>query len=188
MLLIRVYHISCSSTVTPRRLCFETCSVGVVSKFRFQGSCCFWCFCLVAINMHFISVEFSASQFLQHHPEISFKLCCKSLRTRQKLCFISVNTLQLDATTVPLSDSVKSVGILLDSTLSMKNFISQTAKSCYYQVCRFSSVWEYLSTEATMKLVTSLILSRLDYCSPLLSGLPVSSAFVAYRTVLLASY
>ena len=71
---------SCSSTVTPSRRCFETCSVGVVSKFRFKGSCCFWFSCLVAINMHFVLVGFSAIRFLQHHPEISFKLCCKSLR------------------------------------------------------------------------------------------------------------
>ena len=52
--------------------------------------------------------------------------------SRQKLSSISINTLQLVDTTVPLSDSVKSLGVLLDSTLSMQNFISQAAKSCYY--------------------------------------------------------
>ena len=30
--------------------------------------------------MYFVLVGFSAIRFLQHHPEISFKLCCKSLR------------------------------------------------------------------------------------------------------------
>ena len=105
--------------------------------------------------------------------------------TRQKLSSISVNTLQLDNTTVPLSDSVQSLGVVLDSTLSMENTISQTAKSCYYQLRRISSVRKYLSTEATVKLATSLILSRLDYCNSLLSGLPAS--FVVYGTVLLAS-
>ena len=67
--------------------------------------------------------------------------------TRQKLSFISVNTLQLDDTTVPLSDPVKSLGVLLDSTLCMDNFISQTTKSCYYQLRRISSVQKYLSIE-----------------------------------------
>ena len=52
--------------------------------------------------------------------------------TRHKLSSISVNTLQLDDITAPLSDSVKSLGVLLDSTLHMENFISQTAKSCFY--------------------------------------------------------
>ena len=95
--------------------------------------------------------------------------------TRQKLSSISVDTLQLDNTTVPLSDSVKSLRVLLNSTLSMENFISQTTKSCCYQLHRISSVWKFLSTEATVKLVTSLILSRLDYCNSLLSGRPAFS-------------
>ena len=38
-MLICVCHFSCSSTVTPSRRCFETCSIGVVSNFRFKGSC-----------------------------------------------------------------------------------------------------------------------------------------------------
>ena len=85
------------------------------------------------------------------------------IETRQKLSSLSVNTLQLDYTTV-----------VLDSTVSMENFISETAKSCYYQLRRISSVRKYLSTEDTVKLVTSLILSRLNYCNSLLSGLPAS--------------
>ena len=58
----------------------------------------------------------------------------------QKVSSISVNTLQLDDTTVPLSDTVKSLGILLNSTLFVENFIGQPAKSCYYQLRRISSV------------------------------------------------
>ena len=81
----------------------------------------------------------------------------------------------LEDTTVPLIDSVKSLGVLLYSTLTMENLISQTSKSCCYQLRRISSVRKYRFTEATEKLVASLILSRLDYCSSLLSGLPASS-------------
>ena len=80
ILLICVCHFSCSSTVTPSRRYFESCSVGVVSKYRFKESCCFWCFCLFAINMHFVLVGFSAIRLVQHHPEISFKRCGKSLQ------------------------------------------------------------------------------------------------------------
>ena len=94
------------------------------------------------------------------------------IEIRQKLSSISANTLQLD---VPLSDSVKSLDVVFDSTLSIENFISQTAKSCYYQLRRITSVRNCISTEATVKLVTSLILSRLDYCNYLLSGRPASS-------------
>ena len=88
ILLICICHFCCSSTVTPSRRCFETCSIGVVSKFRFKDSCCF---CLVAINMHFVLVGFSAIRFLQHHPEITFQLCCKSLRILSVLSLSSAN-------------------------------------------------------------------------------------------------
>jgi len=57
----------------------------------------------------------------------------------------------------------------------MQKFITQTCQSCYYQLRRISAVRKYLSTDATSKLVTSLILSRLDYCNSLLAGLPESS-------------
>ena len=48
-------------------------------------------------------------------------------------------------------------------------------KSCCYHLRRISCVLKYLSTEAIVKLVTSLILSRFDYCNSLLSGRPASS-------------
>ena len=51
--------------------------------------------------------------------------------TRQKLSFISVKTLQLDNTTVPRCDWVKSLSALLDSMLSMGNFSSQTSTYRY---------------------------------------------------------
>ena len=77
--------------------------------------------------------------------------------------------------TVPLSDSVKSLDVLLDNALSMQNFINQTVKSCYYQLYRISFVWKCLSTDVTVKLFTSLVLSRLDYRNSLLSDIPASS-------------
>ena len=85
--------------------------------------------------------------------------------TKQELSSI------LDDITVPLSASVESPSGLLDLTLSLQNFISHSSRSCSYQLCQISSVWKYLSTESTVKLVTSFILSCLDYCSSLLSGL-----------------
>lgn len=95
--------------------------------------------------------------------------------TKQKLSSLSVSSLQLEGNSVSLSDSVKNLGVILDNTLCMQKFISQTVQSCYYQLRRISSVRRFLSVDTAAKLVTSLILSRLDYRNALLSGIPASS-------------
>ena len=95
--------------------------------------------------------------------------------TKQQLSKIATKSIHLGQHSIPLSDSVKNLGVTLDRSLTMENFISQTVQSCFCQIRRISHVRKYLSTEAVKKLVTSLVLSRLDYCNSLLSGLPASS-------------
>ena len=54
----------------------------------------------------------------------------------------------------------------------MKTQINKICQSCYLEIRRIGSVRHFLTTEATKTLVTSLILSRIDYCNSLLAGLP----------------
>ena len=95
--------------------------------------------------------------------------------TRQKLSQLPPSLhLQLDNTSIPISDSVKNLGVILDCSLTMTNFVSSTARACYFHLRRISQIRDYLTTEATTKLVVSLVLSRIDYCNSLLSDLPNS--------------
>ena len=50
--------------------------------------------------------------------------------------------------------------------------ISKVCQSAYLELRRISSVRHVLTVEATKPLVTSLVLSGLDYCNSLLSGMP----------------
>ena len=122
------------------------------------------------------------------------------------LSFISVNTHQLDDTTVPLPDcplfpstpinwtipgsfflTVKSLGDLLGSSESIENLISQTFKSCCYQLWRIISVRKYVPPRLQWDW------SHCSYCHALTTAilsffvclLHLSIAFVAFRTVLL---
>jgi len=95
--------------------------------------------------------------------------------TKHKLSSITTASIEFGNTSVSLSTVVKYLGVVIDNTLSMQKFITQTCHSCFYQLRRISAVRKFLSTDATSKLVTSLILSRLDYCNSLLAGLPASS-------------
>ena len=103
------------------------------------------------------------------------------ISTRQKLSQLPPLSLQLCNTTIPISESAKNLGVHLDSTLCMQNFVSQTAKSCYYHLRRISLIRKHLTTEATVKLVLCLIMSRIDYCNSLLSGVNQSYIYTLQR-------
>ena len=51
---------------------------------------------------------------------------------------------------------------------------SKLAQTVYFELRRISSIRNYLTEDATKTLVTSCILSRLDYCNCLLMGTPNS--------------
>ena len=61
---------------------------------------------------------------------------------------------------------------MMDQTLSMIPQINNLCKSIYFQIKNIASIRDYLSKDVTKTLMTSLVLSRLDYCNSLLSGLP----------------
>ena len=58
----------------------------------------------------------------------------------------------------------------MDCSMSMSCQIDQLCKSLTFQLRKISSIRHYLTVEVTKTLVTSLILSRLDYCNSLLVG------------------
>jgi hypothetical protein len=95
--------------------------------------------------------------------------------TRQKVTSITSTNLQLDDATVHFFKTDKSLGIYLDSTLSLQPHISFIIKTCFFHLRRIAAIRRYLTREACVKLVISFILSRLDYCNSLLAGIPASS-------------
>ena len=50
--------------------------------------------------------------------------------------------------------------------------MSKHCQLAYLEIRRIGSIRQYLSVEATKTLVSSLVLSRLDYCNALLAGSP----------------
>ena len=70
------------------------------------------------------------------------------------------------------SRSVRKLSVIFDNELSMKQEVSKICQSAYLGLCRISSIRHVLTVDATETLVTSLVLSSLDYCNSLLSGIP----------------
>ena len=50
--------------------------------------------------------------------------------------------------------------------------MTKVASSCFYHLRRLKQISRLVGKELTAQLVSAFILSRLDYCSALLAGLP----------------
>ena len=75
-------------------------------------------------------------------------------------------------TDVDFSDLVKNLGVTLDSSLSMHQQVTHTCTAAYIELRRISSSCQCLTVDATKTLISAFVLSRLDYCNALLSGVP----------------
>ena len=54
----------------------------------------------------------------------------------------------------------------------MKQQVDKICQTAYFEIRKIGSIRQFLTTEATKILATSLVLSRLDYCNFLLAGIP----------------
>ena len=90
---------------------------------------------------------------------------------------------------IPFSDSARNLGFMLDSKLSMKimKHVIKICQTAHFELKRISSIRRFLTEDATKTLVTSYILSRLDYCNCLLMGIHLILSYKLsrkYRTLL----
>ena len=73
---------------------------------------------------------------------------------------------------IPISSHVRSLGVIIDSALTFSDHVTRLISTCFYQLRQIRFIRRSLTIDSTHAIVRALILSRLDYCNGLLSGLP----------------
>ena len=63
----------------------------------------------------------------------------------------------------------------VDGELSMKDHINKLARTCFFQLRQLRTIRRSLTKEATRLLLHAFVVSRLDYCNALFTGLPSQS-------------
>jgi len=81
--------------------------------------------------------------------------------------------LNINDTIITSSKTVKDLGVLLDNDLSMQSQVSSLCRNMYFKLKQIGSVRPFLTTDVAATLVTSLVLSKLDYCNSTLSGINI---------------
>ncbi|KAI4900648.1 hypothetical protein NFI96_026841 [Prochilodus magdalenae] len=71
------------------------------------------------------------------------------------------------------TEDARSLGVILDGQLSFSAHIANLTRSCRFLLYNIRRIRPFLSQEATQLLVQSLVISRLEYCTSLLAGLPL---------------
>ena len=69
------------------------------------------------------------------------------------------------------SKQVKNLGVIFDCDLSMTAQVNNLCKNLVFQLYKISSIRAFITEDVAKTLITSLILSRLDYCNSLLYGI-----------------
>ncbi|CAI7934913.1 Hypothetical predicted protein [Podarcis lilfordi] len=83
------------------------------------------------------------------------------------------DSLVLNGVTVPLKDQVRSLGVILDSQLSMEAQVNSVSRAAVYQLHLVCRLRPYLPVDCLARVVHALVISHLDYCHALYVGLPV---------------
>ncbi len=74
--------------------------------------------------------------------------------------------------TICEGDSWKSLGVLLDGSLSMERQINSIKQKCWWTMTNLRTIRHYLDEKVKLMLIKQLVISKLDYCNALYMNLP----------------
>lgn len=96
------------------------------------------------------------------------------LGSPQQLAKVGSIRLTVGGVDVAPLDSVRDLGVTLDSQLTMRQHVNIVARSCFYHLRQLRSVRGSLTFEALRTVVQAFIISRVDYCNAVLYGVAAS--------------
>ena len=89
-----------------------------------------------------------------------------------RVALVESECANISGNSVPFKMSVKYLGVHLDQTLSMQQQINNICHASFLELRRAATIRPYLSQSATARLVMEMIISCLDYCNSVFTGLP----------------
>ena len=93
--------------------------------------------------------------------------------TRVQLAKIDKQELLRRFPGVVFHSSVVDLGVIIGKELKMDLHVGSRVRPCFYQLCQLQTIRQSLSDNATRTLIHSFIVTRVEYCKSVLSGVAV---------------
>eukprot|EP00794_Sanderia_malayensis_P001036 gene1036-363_t len=74
-----------------------------------------------------------------------------------------IASMQVGASTITPTSSVRNLGVQFDSVLNLEEHVSNICKNAYFQIHSIGCIKKCLSTESAKTITHALVISRLDY-------------------------
>ena len=128
--------------------------LGVIKKLKYEGAKPLKI--LKTINRILNSIlNFTGSQ------------CKSTIHQSRSLEFVRVG-----GETIQPSSSVCNLGVILDPSADMEDYIKKICKTCHFHLTNISKIRTYLDRESTEAIIHAFVFTNLDYCNAILYGLP----------------
>ena len=101
----------------------------------------------------------------------------KFITFRKKQNPLNEVNLSIENNEINCEESINILGVTLDCELNMEKHVTSTCRVSYMHIRRINSIRGFLTEYATNILMTSSVLTRLDYCNSIYAGLPQKSLY-----------
>ena len=81
-----------------------------------------------------------------------------------------VDDVTVAGVTVPVTRTVKSLGVTIDNTLSFDDHVNNVCKAAHFHIRALRHIRRCVSVDDAKTVATALVSSRLDYCKSILYG------------------
>ena len=78
--------------------------------------------------------------------------------------------LQIGDTLVPFSTQARNLGVIFMDNLSLEKHVTKVCRTAFIELRNISNIRQFLDISTTKVLMSSLVLSKLDYCNSLFYG------------------
>lgn len=106
-----------------------------------------------------VEMWMSSNRLKLNPTKTEFIWCAK----HQQQHLINTAPLIVQGNAINPSQSVRLLGVNIDSDLTMSSAVSRTVSTCFYQLRRIQTMRRSLPIEAAKMLINACVLSRIDY-------------------------